>query len=63
MKFSDVKMLIWDFDGTLYKPNPELYHAVRESEFQAIMNHTGWTLEKTVEEFQKLHKVRRQSWD
>jgi HAD superfamily hydrolase (TIGR01549 family) len=59
--FSDVKVLLWDFDGTFYKPNPKLFSAVRESEYRAIMQHTGWTREKTVEEFQKLHKVTIQS--
>ena len=61
MTFSDVKILVWDFDGTLYPPNAGLFHEVRESEYQAIMKHTGWTREKTIEEFQKLHKVTIQS--
>ncbi len=56
--FLSVKVLIWDFDGTLYKPIPELWLAVREAEYQTIMNHTGWPREKTVEEFTKLYKVR-----
>jgi len=61
MTFPDIKILIWDFDGTLYKPNAELFHDVRESEYHAIMEHTGWTREKAIEEFHKLHKVTIQS--
>ena len=60
-KFQDVRVLIWDFDGTLYKPNPALFAEVRESEYRAIMKHTGWPREKTIEEFHKLHKVTIQS--
>jgi putative hydrolase of the HAD superfamily len=54
---SDIKILIWDFDGTLYRPNPDLWHDVRKGEYQTIANHTGWSREKTVEEFAKLYKT------
>jgi HAD superfamily hydrolase (TIGR01549 family) len=60
-KFKDIQVLIWDFDGTLYKPNKDLFRDVRESEYRAIMKHTGWTREKTIEEFHALHKVTVQS--
>jgi len=56
MMFSDVQVLIWDFDGTLYKPNPELFHAVRESEYRTIMEYTHWNRERTITEFEKLYK-------
>ena len=56
MMFSDVQVLIWDFDGTLYKPNPELFHAVRESEYRTIMEYTHWNRERTITEFEKLKK-------
>jgi len=59
--FASIKILIWDFDGTFYKQNAGLFGEVRESEYRAIMNHTGWTREKTIEEFKKLHKVTIQS--
>lgn len=61
MTFPGVRVLIWDFDGTLYRPNPDLFGEVRESEYRAIMHHTGWNREKTIEEFHKLHKVTIQS--
>jgi HAD superfamily hydrolase (TIGR01549 family) len=60
-EFQSVKILIWDFDGTLYKPNPDLFRDVRESEYRAIMEHMGWTREKTIEEFHKFYKVTIQS--
>lgn len=56
-RLKDIKILIWDFDGTLYKPNPLLWHDVREGEYQTIINHTGWTRDKAEKEFQKLHKI------
>jgi len=54
--FASIKILIWDFDGTFYRPNPALFHEVREAEYRTIMNHTGWDKEKTMAEFYKLHK-------
>jgi HAD superfamily hydrolase (TIGR01549 family) len=59
--FTEVNVLIWDFDGTLYKPNSDLFAAVREAEYLAIMEHTGWSREKTIKEFHALHKVTIQS--
>jgi HAD superfamily hydrolase (TIGR01549 family) len=56
MKYSDVRVLIWDFDGTFYKPDPKLFHAVRESEYRTIMEFTHWDREKTVSEFEKSYK-------
>ena len=56
MRFPDVKILIWDFDGTFYKPNPELFHAVREAEYRTIMGHNGWDRGRTVSEFERCYK-------
>lgn len=53
---TNIKVLIWDFDGTLYKPNPALFAAVREAEYRVIVEHTGWTREQAAEAFEKLHK-------
>lgn len=55
-QFKDIKVLIWDFDGTLFSPNPQLWQAVREAEYRTIMDHTRWNKERTEEEFAKLHK-------
>ncbi len=54
--FSAVKVLIWDFDGTLYPPNPKLWQAVREAEYKTIAVHTGWPREKVIAEFERYHK-------
>ncbi len=56
MKFTDIRVLIWDFDGTFYPPNPELFAKVREAELHIIRDHTGWTEEKTEAEFYKKYK-------
>lgn len=55
-QFSGVKVLIWDFDGTFYQPNPDLFLAVRESEYRTIMELTHRTREEAVSEFEKLFK-------
>lgn len=54
--FTNVKILIWDFDGTFYRPNPALFHAVREAEYRVIMEHNGWTRDQAIEAFEKLYK-------
>lgn len=56
MKFHDIAVLIWDFDGTLYQPNPTLFTAVREAEYKTIIGHTGWTKQQAAEAFERLHK-------
>lgn len=53
---SDIAVLIWDFDGTFYKPNAALFHAVREAEYKTIIAHTGWTKQQAAEAFERLHK-------
>lgn len=55
-KFSEIKVLIWDFDGTFYKPNPALFAATREAEYRVIMAHTGWSRKLTLEAFEKFYK-------
>lgn len=55
--FSDVHVLIWDFDGTLYKQVPALWDMIRASEIRVIIDQTGWTQEKAKEEFYKIYKV------
>jgi HAD superfamily hydrolase (TIGR01549 family) len=53
----DISVCIWDFDGTLYKPTPELDRAIIEADYILVMKHTGWSREKTVTEFHKIFKV------
>jgi len=56
MKFPDLKVLIWDFDGTLYKPNPELWREVRAAEYRTIMEHKKISRDLAVAEFEKYYK-------
>jgi FMN phosphatase YigB (HAD superfamily) len=61
MKLENIKVILWDFDGTLYQLNDTIWKDMYEAQFKVIMNHTGWTYEKAVEEHQKLYKVVYQS--
>ena len=56
--FKNIKVLVWDFDGTLYPPNRQLWQAVRQAEYKTIMTYTGWDKDKVVAEFNKLHQKR-----
>lgn len=56
-KFRGIKVLIWDFDGTFYKPNAELFAKVREAEYRVIMEHTGWNHDKTIAQFNTYYKT------
>lgn len=57
MKFPDVKVLIWDFDATLFPPNKELARDIIESDYRVVIQHNGWSREKTIEEFKKIFMV------
>jgi putative hydrolase of the HAD superfamily len=54
-RLKEIKVLIWDFDGTFYdlRKIPHLQQDVREAEYKTIMAHTGWSREKTSDEFAK----------
>lgn len=52
-----VKVLIWDFDGTLYRPNLELWKEVREAEYRVIIAHLKINREKAVELFNRDYKI------
>jgi putative hydrolase of the HAD superfamily len=60
-RFKDIKVCIWDFDGTLYKPNPDLWAEIREAEYRVIADHTQWDKNRTRLEFEKVYKVQLQS--
>lgn len=60
-RFQNIKVLIWDFDGTLYRPNKELFKVIRGAEYKTIAHHTGWSLEKIDKEFHALYKKTIQS--
>lgn len=54
-KFSDIQVIIWDVDGTLYHTGA-LSTEVFEAAYKAIEECTGWPREKTVKEFDNVHK-------
>ena len=60
-RFQNIQILIWDFDGTLYRPNKELFKVIRGAEYKTIAHHTGWSLEKIDKEFHALYKKTIQS--
>ncbi len=55
--FTNIKVLIWDIDGTLYQSIPALSKDIFEADYKVIMVHNRWNREKTVEEFQKIYKI------
>lgn len=60
-RLSGIRVIIWDFDGTLYRSIPKLSKDIIEADYKVVMHHTGWDREKTVEEFHKVYKVRTPS--
>lgn len=54
--FKDIKVIIWDVDGTLYPHTKEISQAVLESAYLVIEEHMGWDRAKTVSEFEKVHE-------
>lgn len=55
---SNIKVLVWDFDGTLYKPTQQSHDDTRNAEFQVIADRMGWKREKAKEEFYQVYKVK-----
>lgn len=54
-KFSDIQVIIWDVDGTLYHTGA-LSTEVFEAAYKAIEECTGWSREKTITEFDNVHE-------
>lgn len=61
MKFSNIRVLVWDFDGTLYRLNDTIWKDMLEAQYRVIMIHTGWSRQKAVSEHTMLYKVIYQS--
>jgi putative hydrolase of the HAD superfamily len=55
--FTNINVLIWDIDGTLYPPSEEISREILESAYKTIMEYTGWNREKTLSEFEKVHGI------
>jgi len=54
-KLSNIKVLIWDFDGTFYPLTSDLTRAMEEEQYATIMRHKTWDREKAKEEFWKVY--------
>ena len=54
-RFKNVKVLIWDFDKTFYKPNVQLEKDIREAEYRVIRDRMGWDHTKTEEAFAQIY--------
>lgn len=53
---TNIKVIIWDVDGTLYPPSQKMGEAVLESAYATIEHHMGWPRYKVEEEFAKVHE-------
>lgn len=56
-----IKILIWDFDGTLYKLTPAITADLRRAQYQVIAGHIGWTPDFAEKKFNELYRVRYDS--
>jgi HAD superfamily hydrolase (TIGR01549 family) len=56
MKLSGIKIIVWDFDNTLYPSNPTLADEIREAELKLIMHHTGWDRDESNRQFTGLYR-------
>jgi len=54
-KLQNIKVLIWDFDGTFYPLTPDLTHAMEEEQYATIMRHKGWDREAAKKAFWKVY--------
>ncbi len=61
MTISGIKIIIWDFDGTLYPQNKEVSLAMEEGQYQTIMRHKGWSHELAKEEYWKVYPSQTKS--
>jgi HAD superfamily hydrolase (TIGR01549 family) len=53
--FSGIRVCIWDIDGTLYPLTGAMSIEIVGAAHRIIMEHMGWTHEKAVQEFEKIH--------
>lgn len=60
-QFKDVKVLIWDFDKTFYKPNAQLEKDIREAEYRVIMEHAQWDRTQAEAAFSQVYPSTYQS--
>ncbi len=53
---SNINVIIWDIDGTLYPLNETISNEVLESAYKTIAEYTGWPRHKVLDEFNKVHE-------
>jgi FMN phosphatase YigB (HAD superfamily) len=61
MKISSIRFIAWDFDGTLYHINNDIWSDIFEAQYKVIHDFTGWDREKAAAEHAKIYKVVTQS--
>lgn len=54
-RFQNIKVLIWDFDGTFYPQTPAIYKAMEEAQYQTIMRIKGLSHAEAKEAFWKIY--------
>ena len=52
---TNVKIIIWDFDGTFYPQNKAATAAMEEKQYETIMRLKGWNRARAKEEFWKVY--------
>lgn len=58
---SNIRVIIWDFDGTFYPQNQAVTDAMEEGQYQTIMRRKDWDHAKAKEEFWKVYPGRTTS--
>lgn len=54
----EIKVLLWDLDGTLYQDDPKLKSKIRRNIFRVLVRNKGWSLQKAKREFlQKYQEI------
>lgn len=51
----NIKVMIWDFDGTFYPQTAAVSAAMEEGQYQTIMRRNHWSREMAQEEFWKIY--------
>jgi len=56
-RFKDIKVLVWDMDGTLYKSSPELSRLVKKKEYEILARRKGISLVEAENLFETKRKT------
>ncbi len=55
LKLSHIRVIIWDFDGTLFPLTPEMTRAMEEEQYRTIMRLKGWDKDRAKAAFWKVY--------